>query len=122
MKSIKINNTVIGNTHPTYFIADIAANHNGDLFKAKELIAMCAESGANAAKFQHFKAETIVSDIGFNNLNIQSHQSKWKNSVYDVYKQASIAIEWCFPLIEECNKYNIDFFTSPYDLNYVMNL
>ena len=40
-----------------YFIADIAANHDGDLVKAKELIHMSAENGADAAKFQNFKAE-----------------------------------------------------------------
>ena len=110
---IKINNSILGINHRTYFIADIAANHNGDIEKAKELIHMCAESGANAAKFQHFKAETIVSNKGFEKLDITSHQSKWKKSVFDVYKSASISIDWCFPLIEECKKHNIDFFTSP---------
>ena len=122
IKNIKINKSTIGDNSPTYFIADIAANHNNDLIKAKELIAMCSENGANAAKFQHFKAETIVSDIGFKNLKLISHQSKWKKSVYDVYQSASISIDWCFPLIEECNKHNIDFFTSPYDLDYVDEL
>ena len=43
-------------------------------------------------------------------------------SVFDVYKSASISIDWCFPLIEECKKHNIDFFTSPYDLQYVDDL
>ena len=49
----------------TYFIADIAANHDGSLERAKELIYLAAEAGANAAKFQNFKAETIVSEKGF---------------------------------------------------------
>ena len=62
---IKINKNIIANNNETYFIADIAANHDGSLKKAKELIRLAAESGANAAKFQHFKAETIVSDFGF---------------------------------------------------------
>ena len=44
----------------TYFIADIAANHDGSLI-TKKLIKLAAESGANAVKFQHFKANTIVS-------------------------------------------------------------
>ena len=51
--------------------------------------------GADAAKFQHFKADTIVSDYGFKNLNDQnSHQTKWKKSVFEVYKDASINVEW----------------------------
>ena len=44
------------NNNKTYFIADIAANHDGDLGRAKKLIRLCAKAGANAAKFQHFKA------------------------------------------------------------------
>ena len=53
---IKIKNRYIGDNYPTYFIADIGTNHDGSLQRAKNLIRLCAESGANAAKFQHFKA------------------------------------------------------------------
>ena len=60
--TIKIDNKLISNKHPVYFVADIAANHDGDLERAKELIYLCAEAGADAAKFQHFQANTIVSD------------------------------------------------------------
>ena len=63
--NFKINNSFIGENYPTYFIADISANHDGSLSRAKKLIRLCAKAGANAAKFQHFKAETIVSDFGF---------------------------------------------------------
>lgn len=52
----------------TYFIADISANHDGDFERAKKLCLLAKKSGADAAKFQHFKAETIVSDEGFKNL------------------------------------------------------
>ena len=91
MKEIQIENKVIGIKHPTYFIADVAANHDGDLGRAKELIYLCAEAGADAAKFQHFTAATIVSDQGFKSLGKQkSHQSRWKKSVFDVYQDASI--------------------------------
>ena len=104
---------------PTYFIADIAANHDGSLKRAKHLIKLCAKAGANAAKFQHFKAETIVSDYGFKKLGSLAHQRKWKKSVFDVYKDASINFSWTKELKRECDKYKIDFMTSPYDLNYV---
>ena len=103
----------------TYFIADIAANHDGSLKRALELIKLCAKAGANAAKFQHFKAETIVNDIGFKSLGKLSHQKNWKNSVFETYKRASINPLWGKILKKECKKYNIDYMTSPYDLNYV---
>ena len=59
---------LISSKSKTYFIADIAANHDGNYKRALKLIKLAAKSGANAAKFQHFKAETIVSDLGFKNL------------------------------------------------------
>ena len=66
-KSWKSNSAIdtIGMNHPTYFIADIAANHDGDLERAKLLIRLAKEAGADAAKFQNFDAPKIVSDYGF---------------------------------------------------------
>ncbi len=119
MIKIKINKKYISKNSPTYFIADIAANHDGKLSRAKKLIRLCAKAGANAAKFQHFKAETIISKNGFKKIGKISHQSKWKKSVFDIYKDASINFSWTKILKKECQKYNIDFLTSPYDVNYV---
>ena len=68
---IRIGKSVIGYDHPTYFVADIAANHDGDLERAKMLIHIAKESGADAAKFQNFKAAKIVSDYGFRSMGGQ---------------------------------------------------
>ncbi len=115
--SFKIGNSLIDTNSKTYFIADIAANHDGDLEKAKELICMAKEAGADAAKFQHFKAKTIVSDYGFKNLGSKSsHQSNWKQSVYKTYQDAEVPLDWTEELFTTCKKANIDFFTSPYDI------
>ena len=84
---IKIGDKKIGEGHPTYFIADIAANHDGDLDRAKRLIDLAKEAGADAAKFQNFHAPGIVSDYGFKHLGgQQSHQAAWKRSVFEVYQ------------------------------------
>jgi sialic acid synthase SpsE len=110
----------IANNNKTYFIADIAANHDGVLEKAIDLIHLAKKSGANAVKFQHFSAETIVSDKSFRTLNNKlSHQASWKKSVFEVYRQASINIKWTKVLKETCDKVKIDFFTSPYSLDLV---
>ena len=119
MLKIKINNKYISENNRTYFIADIAANHDGSLAKAKKLIKLCAKAGADCAKFQHFKAETIVSDHGFRKIKRLSHQKKWKQSVFEVYKKASINPKWTKILNQECKKNKIDFMTAPYDLDYV---
>ena len=115
---IDIGRHCIGFDEPTYFVADIAANHDGDLSRAKELIHLCAEAGAQAAKFQNFLARTIVSDHGFRTLaGKQSHQAKWKKSVFEVYQDATLPLEWTRVLMETCEEAGIDYFTSPYDLD-----
>lgn len=112
-----IGNRTLGPDQPTYFIADLAANHDGDLSRALDLISMAAEAGADAAKFQHFRADHIVSDKGFRELGSQqSHQANWKSSVYDVYRAASLPWEWTEALARQASEVGIDFFTSPYDL------
>ncbi len=114
---IKFGKHTIGLNHPTYFIADIAANHDGDLDRAKVLIRLAKEAGADAAKFQNFDAPKIVSDYGFKSMNggQVSHQATWKKSVFEVYKGASIPFDWSMILVEECKKVGIDYFSSPYD-------
>lgn len=110
----------ISKTAPTYFIADVAANHDGDINKAKDLIHLVAESGGDAAKFQNFQAKQIVSKRGFEDLKGQlAHQAKWKKSVFEVYEDASIDKDWTQILKAECEKVGIDYFTSPYDFESV---
>ena len=114
---MKIGNRELGPQSPTYFIADVAANHDGVLDKALELMTLAKDAGADAAKFQHFRADHIVSDKGFRELGTQqSHQSSWSKSVYEVYRDASLPWEWTKPLADHAQSIGIDFFTSPYDL------
>jgi len=117
---VKIGSHTIGLEHPTYFIADISANHDGDLDRARMLIRMAKLAGADAAKFQNFRAPKIVSDYGFSAMGQQvSHQANWKKSVFQVYADASIPFDWTPVLKEECDKVGIDYFSSPYDFEAV---
>lgn len=117
---LQIQGRIIGLSHPTYFIADIAANHNGSLSKAKDLIYLAKKAGADAAKFQHFRAEKIVSKFGFESMEKQlSHQAKWKKSVFEVYRDASVPWEWTEELKRHCEEVGIHFFSAPYDLEAV---
>ena len=119
-KTFVIDGRQIGESCPAYFIADIAANHDGDLSRAKDLIFLAAEAGADAAKFQHFKANTIVSDLGFRRLGgKKSHQAGWSKSVFDVYKDASVPNDWTIELVDTCKRAGVSFFTSPYAFDIV---
>ena len=118
--NIQIGRHPLGLNHPTYFIADISANHDGSLERAKMLVRLAKEAGADAAKFQNFRAAQIVSDYGFRNMGGQlSHQAKWKKSVFEVYQDASTPFEWTPILKEECDRVGIDYFSSPYDFEAV---
>jgi N-acetylneuraminate synthase len=117
---IEIGKRRIGDLYPTYFIADIAANHDGSLERAIELIRLAKNAGADAAKFQNFRAPKIVSDYGFRNLGGQlSHQAKWRKSVFEVYQEASVEFEWTPQLKAVCEEVGIDYFSSPYDFEAV---
>lgn len=120
LNEMKIGDRLIGDRHPTYFIADVAANHDGDLNRAIDLINLAAEAGADAAKFQNFRAPEIVSDYGFRSMEDQkSHQAKWNKSVFEVYQGASIPFAWSEELKQACLDAGIHYFSSPYDFEAV---
>ena len=123
MSSFTIGTRKIGPTEPTYFIADIAANHDGNLDRAKELMTLAKSAGAECAKFQHFRAEHIVSDHGFRSLGgQQSHQATWEKSVFEVYQDASLPWEWTASLAAHAESIGIEFMSAPYDLEAVEHL
>ena len=121
-KKFNIGKKIIGENFPVYFIADIASNHDGKLSRAKKLIRLAAEAGANAAKFQNFTGETLVSEKGFSKVGKIDHQAEWKGSVYDEYNKCSVPLSWTKHLKKECKKYNIEYFTSPYNLSFIDKL
>ena len=115
-KEFYIGKTKISKDSPVYFIADIAANHDGNLQRAKDLIYRAKEAGADSAKFQHFLANKIVSDYGFKHLiGGQSHQANWKKTVFQIYDDYHCKREWTEELINTCKNAEIEFMTTPYD-------
>lgn len=120
MKRIKLGGVEVGLDRRPYFIADIAANHDGDLNRALMLIELAKESGADAAKFQNFKAPKIVSAKGFAELGGKfSHQAGWKKSVFETYEDASLSDDWTPVLKAKCDEVGIEYCTSPYDFGSV---
>ncbi len=123
MNKLVIKKSTIGNKSKVYFIADIAANHDGSIKRALRLIELAKKSGANAAKFQHHNVKKYVSDRGFKKLKKKfSHQKKWKKSIFEVYKDAEVPITWTKKLKKKCDQIGIDFFSTPYDLQMVDHL
>ncbi len=118
-KQIKFGDTNVGLDHPSYFIAEIGANFDGSLDKAKKLCDAALEAGANCAKFQSFISEKIVSRKGFEKMNLKGVHGTWGRSVSDVFKDAEFPRDWHHLIKEHCDNIGIHFSTSPYDFEAV---
>lgn len=119
LKEIKIGNRFIGNGHPTYIIAEIGANFDKDINKAKKLIDAAKECGADCAKFQTFSTPKIVSEGGFSRMKLEGVHGSWGRTVSEVFKDAEFPREWHKEISDYCKKVGIDFSTSPYDFEAV---
>jgi sialic acid synthase SpsE len=120
---IRIGARAIGLEHPTYFVADVASNHDGERSRARELIWLAAGAGADAVKFQHFRAEQIVSDRGFRALGAaQGHQAAWPKPVFDTYRQYELDRGWTEELAATAREAGVDFLTTPYDVDAIAHV
>ena len=117
MNGIKFNDTVIGHNQPCYIIAEAGVNHNGSLEMGCQLIDVAAEAGADAVKFQTFKAEEIIlrrapkAAYHIETTGDDEHQS-W----FDLLKSQELDRGMHEKLIEHCKLRGIQFLSTPYDL------
>ena len=112
MQRLKIGERWIGDGEPCFIVAEAGANHNRDLGMAKELIAVAAEAGADAVKFQTYSAETLYSKQTpkFTYLEGLTDKSTW-----DLIKEIELPREWQVELAEEAKKRGILFMSTPFD-------
>ena len=111
---MKIGNREIGNGHPTYIIAEMSANHAGDIERAKEIIYAAKEAGADCIKIQTYTPDTITIDCDLPYFHISDGTWNGEN-LYQLYQKAFTPWEWQRELKEEADKLQIDFFSSPFD-------
>jgi len=111
---IKIDGRKIGVNYPPYVIAEMSANHNGNINNAYKIIAMAKAAGADAVKMQTYTADTITIDS--NLPDFQLTEGLWANrSLYDLYQEAATPWNWHKPLFEYAKKIGITIFSSPFD-------
>jgi len=111
---IRINDRKIGLDHAPYIIAEMSANHNGDVNNAYKIIDMAKASGADAVKLQTYHPDTITMDI--NSSDFMINGGLWDGqSLYELYNDAFMPWEWHKPLFDYANKIGITIFSSPFD-------
>ena len=118
-KIIKIGQKHIGEGNPALIVADIGANFDGNLKKAKRLAYTAKESGADVVKFQTFKAKTIVSAIGFKSMKLKGVHGSWGKSVDQVFREAEFPLDWHKQLNDYCKEIGIIFSSTPYNFESV---
>jgi len=114
MQEISINNRKIGQEYSPYVIAEMSANHNGDINNAYKIIDMAKASGADAVKLQTYTPDTLTIDSDL--PDFQLTEGLWAGqSLYELYKGAYMPWEWHKPLFDYAKKIGVTIFSSPFD-------
>lgn len=111
---IEIAGRKIGPDYSPYVIAELSANHNGDINNAFRLIEIAKESGADAVKIQTYRPDTITIDCHKNDFQIKDGLWQGK-SLYELYEWAHTPWEWHNALFEKAKEVGITIFSSPFD-------
>ncbi len=112
--NISIANRKIGTDYPPYIIAELSANHNGDLKRALQTIDMVKAQGADAVKIQTYTADTMTINCDQDDFQIQ--EGLWRGyNLYRLYEWAQTPFDWHKPLFDHARKIELTIFSTPFD-------
>jgi len=111
---MKIGNREIGGNAPAYIIAEMSANHAGNIENAKKIIHAAKEAGADCIKIQTYTADTLTIDCDKPYFHIG--EGTWNGeNLYQLYEKAYTPWEWQPELKKEAESVGLDFFSTPFD-------
>jgi N,N'-diacetyllegionaminate synthase len=110
MKTIRIGKRTVGGGAPCYIIAEAGSNHNGKLEMALRLIDVAVRAGADAVKFQTFRAARLYTPRAGN-----SKYLKLSKPIYEIIRDMEMPYEWIPKLAAYCRKRKIQFLSTPFD-------
>ena len=114
MKHVSINGRKIGEDQPPYVVAEVSANHNGQIEKAMAIMTAAKNAGADAIKLQTYTPDTLTLDCDKSDFMIKD--GLWNGyKLYDLYQQAHTPFEWHKELFDHAKRLGITCFSSPFD-------
>jgi pseudaminic acid synthase len=116
---ICIGERLVGPGHPAYVIGEISANHGGELDRALKLVDAIADAGADAAKIQTYRAESMTLEIDEATFRVSGGTLWDGTSLFDLYRSAETPWEWTDALAERACADGIDLFSTPFDADAV---
>ena len=112
---VHIGDRPIGGGSPMWVIAEISANHNGDLGRALDLIRAAAEAGADAVKFQTYTADSMTLDLDTGPFRIGPGTIWEGRGLHELYREAATPYEWHDDLFAEADRCGVVPFSTPFD-------
>lgn len=111
---MKIGNKVLGGEEPVFIIAELSANHNGNIETALKTVKAAKRAGADCIKLQTYTPDTITINSKKEDFLIKGTIWEGKN-LYELYQEAYTPWEWHKPLFEAAAKEGLICFSSPFD-------
>jgi len=118
MRKVKVLGKVVGEGESCFIVAEAGINHNGDVILAKRLIDAAKKAGADAVKFQTFKAKNILTEDAVK-ANYQKESRKDQESQYEMVRRLELNREDFKELADYAKKKDIIFLSSPFDIESV---
>jgi sialic acid synthase SpsE len=112
MLEIRLNGRPVGPDHPPYVIAEAGINHNGEPATALEMVRVARDAGADAVKFQTFKAEELVGDPALT-YTYRSQGKEVTESMLDMFRRSELPRSTWFDIKAECDRLKITFLSTP---------
>jgi sialic acid synthase SpsE len=110
VKTLNIGGRKVGNGERCFVIAEAGSNHDGDFEQAKALIKIAADAGADAVKFQTFRADRLYArNAG------RSDYLKLDKPIFDIIAAMEMPYEWLPLLAEESRRHGLIFLSTPFD-------
>lgn len=113
--SVRVGDDVIGAGSPTYVVAEMSGNHNGDYDRALELLRAAKAAGANAVKLQTYTPDTITLNADGPLFRVPEGSPWGGRTLYDLYGEASMPWEWQPKLLAEAKRIGVTLFSAPFD-------